>query len=303
MTIHQPQPFDMGTQSTTGGWQGHLALDFSTRSGQTIPRHQATAPLKMQRPFYPTPQTCQSVIVHTAGGMVAGDELRFDISAQAHTQALVTTAAAHKVYRSETGAIAQQRTHITLAEQAVLEWFPQETIVFDGAQYHQQTRVDLAPGALWWGWDIYRFGRSARGEAFTSGHWRSTTEVWCQAVPLWIDRQSLLGGSSVIESPHGLAGQPVIGSFVLVGTEVTPAQVEQARQAWAQMRNGLSESSGETGGESSGEIGVTRLAQGLLCRYRGPSSQAARSWFVNIWQILKPQIMMATACPPRVWGV
>jgi urease accessory protein len=275
----------------SGAWQGHLTLEFVQYSGRSIPRHQATAPLKMQRPFYPTPDTCQSVIVHTAGGMVAGDELEVDIVAQAKTQALVTTAAAHKIYLSETEATAQQWTQITLAPQALLEWFPQETIVFDGAQYHQHTRVELATDALWWGWDITRFGRSARGEAFTRGHWRSMTEVWRQGVPLWLDRQVLRGGSSVLDSLHGLAGYPVIGSLALVGTEVTPVQVDQARQAWVQLGDGV------------GDIGVTRLAQGMLCRYRGPSSQVARSWFVNIWQILKPQIVPAQAYPPRVWGV
>ena len=39
--------------------------------------------------------------------------------------------------------------------------------------------------------EITRFGRSARGEKFCFGNWRSHTEVWQQGQPLWIDRQWL----------------------------------------------------------------------------------------------------------------
>ena len=46
---------------------------------------------------------------------------------------------------------------------ACLEWLPQETILFNGAIYRQDLRVELATGASWLGWEITRFGRSARG--------------------------------------------------------------------------------------------------------------------------------------------
>jgi urease accessory protein len=271
------------------GWQGSLALDLACRRGGTVPVTQRTqAPLKLQRPFYPEgPEVCHSTIVHTAGGLVGGDQLTQAVHLGAQSQGLITTAAAAKVYRCP-GAAAQLHSQIRLEADAYLEWLPQPTIVFNGSQYRQTTRVDLAPGALWWGWDLLRFGRSARGERFEQGEVRSHLEVWQQGRPLWLDRQQLMGGSAALTSPHGLAQQPVVGSFALVGQAVPPDWAHDARALWQ--------------GEPT-EIGVTRLAEGLLCRYRGASTAAAQGWFVAIWQQLRPKVRSRPACIPRVWGV
>ena len=161
------------------------------------------APLKVQRPFYPEGESiCHSVVLHTAGGIVGGDRLDLRVHLQPHTQAVITSAAAAKVYRSN-GREAQQTTHLQVSDSACLEWLPQETIVFDGANYQQQLRVDLAPNAMWLGWDITRLGRSARGEQFASGMWRSQTEVWQGDQLIWVDPQIIQGGSSVMSSLHG----------------------------------------------------------------------------------------------------
>ena len=269
------------------GWHGSLKLDFGYRQGKTeLIQDRIKAPLKVQRPFYPEgEEVCHSVILHTAGGIVGGDRLTVDINLQPHAQALITSAAAGKVYCSN-GLEAQQTIVVQIAEGACLEWFPQETIVFEGAIYRQNLRVELANDATWMGWEITRFGRSARGEKFLQGNWRSHTEVWQDGNPLWIDRQWMKGGEDRFNSPHGLGGYPVVGSFFLVGKSVSPEIVEKARS--------LSTS-------RQGETGVTTLLKGLLCRYRGKSTQEARRWFVDVWQLLRLSYLQRPACSPRVW--
>ncbi|MBE9078671.1 urease accessory protein UreD [Romeria aff. gracilis LEGE 07310] len=248
-------------------------------------RSYTSAPLRLQRPFYPDDSgSCQSAIVHTAGGMVGGDGLDIQVRFGERSQALVTTTAAHKVYRSS-GAVAQQRIDLRLEAGAYGEWLPQETILFSGGRFHQSLRVELGPAAVWTGWEITRFGRSARGERFTAGEWQSATEVWQAGRPLWIDRQRLVGGSAVLDSAHGLAGYPVVGAIAILGHDFDPAQLDSLRAL--------------AGGA---DIGVTSLMKGLLCRYRGTSSQQARQWFTQVWQALRPQLGQSAACPPRVWG-
>lgn len=278
-------------QKTHGekGWQGILDLHFANVNGKTLPiRSYSTSPLRIQRPFYPAaaPDNCQSVIVHTAGGMVGGDRLEMAITAAADTQTLVTTAAAHKVYRTQ-GNTAQQIIQLTVGPGAYMEWLPQELILFDGGQFQQSLRVDLTPGGRWIGWDITRFGRSARGERLQSGGWRSSTEIWQQDHPLWIDRQQLAGGSDVLDSYHGLAGYPVVGTFLCLGQPITHDQLGGLRDRT----------------QLPGDVGITQLPQGLVARYRGPSSQSARQYFIKIWQYLRTEILAQTAYLPRVWGV
>jgi urease accessory protein len=222
--------------------------------------------------------------------MVGGDRLTAEINLQENTHALITTAAAAKIYRSN-GQVAQQTAQIEIAAGAYLEWLPQETIIFDGANYYQQTRIELAPQATWCGWEISRYGRTARGESFLTGQVRSRTEVWQQGRPLWIDRQRLTGGTDALHSPHALAGQPVVASLAFIGA-IVPLELLEKSRILAQ--NIFQDA-------RRGEFGVTRLEQGMLCRYRGASSLEVRSWFIEVWQLLRISLMGQSACLPRIW--
>ncbi len=271
--------------SSARSWQGHLSLEFAQRSARTIlSRSQVQAPLKVQRPFYPADDcACHTVMLHTAGGIVGGDRLSISVQLQPGAQALVTSAAATKVYRTN-GLEAQQQVQIQVAEGACLEWLPQETIVFDGALYRQQFKIELATGATWMGWDLTRLGRSARGEQFDGGEWRSRTEIWQNDRLIWIDPQWIQGGSKMITSLHGLATCPVIGTFALIGPEVTKSMIETIRSQI-----------------TLSQMSVTRLQTGLLCRYRGNSTTEARRELVHLWHLLRREYLGRSACVPRVW--
>ncbi|NQE36423.1 Urease accessory protein UreD [Microcoleus sp. IPMA8] len=280
------------TDNVKNGWHGYLNLTYANRNGKTqIIRNEMQAPLKVQRPFYPEGKdVCHSVILHTAGGVVGGDRLSSHFHLQPNAKALITTAAAGKIYRSS-GLKSQQNIDIQLDIGANLEWLPQETIVFDGAIYRQNLRVELAPTARILLWEITRFGRSARGEKFLSGEWRSHTEVWQQNSPLWIDRQLLKGGEKILESPHAFGGKPVVATLAWVGEPVTTELVEKVRDLPCEAI--------VYPGNST--VGVTRIPNGLLCRYRGTSTTAARDWFVSIWQLLRLSFSQRPCCLPRVW--
>ncbi|MFM7613460.1 MAG: urease accessory protein UreD, partial [Synechococcales cyanobacterium] len=51
--------------------------------------------------------------------------------------------------------------------------------------------------------------------------------------------------------------------------------------------------------------GVTRLEQGLLCRFRGHSTSEVKQWFMNVWKILRSNYLgydiIKTQTIPRVW--
>jgi urease accessory protein len=280
------------TNENQNEWHGRLNLVYANRDGSTqITQNQMQAPLKVQRPFYPEgKEVCHSVILHTAGGVVGGDRLSSNFHLQPNAKALITSAAASKIYRSS-GLESQQNIDIQLELGANLEWLPQETIVFDGAIYQQNLRVELAPKASILLWEITRFGRTARGEKFLSGKWRSHTEIWQQNSPLWIDRQLLKGGETMLETPHGLAGKPVVATLAWVGEPVTAELVQKVRSL-------PSEATIYPGNST---VGVTRIPNGLLCRYRGSSTIAARNWFVGIWHLLRLSFSKRPCCFPRVW--
>lgn len=273
----------------TSNWTGKLDLDFTKRNQQTVlTRSYAVAPWKIQRSLYPEgEEVCHCVLLHTAGGFVGGDRLAAHIHLAPQTQALLTTASATKIYRSN-GADALQDVQIHIGEGASLEWFPQETIAFAESQYRQTTSIELANQATCTFWEIVRFGRTARGEKFLNGNWRSQTQVWRNQKPLWIDQQWLKGDPQILASANALNDYAIAASFVFVGAEVSPELVTRIRATWE-------------AGNYAGMSGVTRSLCGLVCRYCGDSSSDARKWFQQVWQLLRVSYRNRAICVPRVW--
>lgn len=292
------------------GWQGVLNITYVERKGTTqIIDNYAQAPLKVQRPFYPEgKEVCHSVILHTAGGVVGGDRLSQNFCLEAGAQALITTAAAGKIYRSN-GKKAKQTIKIKIEEGAILEWLPQETIIFNRANYQQDLRIELASKSCVLLWEINRLGRTARGERFLSGEWRSQTEIWQDGRPLWIDRQLLLGNEAMLDSAYCLAGQPVVATLAWLGQPVTAELLEKVRALWQEgdlwqahpTYSDLRQDACPRDEIPPHLAGVTRLTNGLLCRYRGVSTAAARNWFVAVWHLLRLSFRERPACLPRVW--
>jgi urease accessory protein len=270
-------------------WQGEMDLRFSREAHLTRLTHGKTiAPYRVQRSFQNPDGSCQVIMLHTAGGMVSGDRLTAKIHLDPDTAALLTTAAAGKIYRS-TGLQTQQTVQITVGRDARLEWLPQETIVFDGAWFKQALRIDLEPGATALLWDVTRLGRTAHGEKFVSGEWRSHSEVFRAGLPLWIDRQWLPASEVLWDSPHGLAGQCIVGTLAWVGQAVSVEMVQQIREILQDQ--GLDKT-----------IGVTRLTEGLVCRYRGRSSHEIRQGFLAIWKHIRSISNENQAWEiPRIW--
>jgi urease accessory protein len=286
LTVIPPSATLLQTQP----WHGRAHLTYQKRGNKTVPLVQTQAPLKVQRPFYPEgPQSCHTVLLHTAGGMVGGDRLSINITLEADTTALVTTAAAAKIYSDHPQQLPTQiQGHIQVGEGACLEWLPQETIVFEGAYYHPQWRIDLSPGATWLGWDILRLGRTAHGERFTCGEVRSHLEVWQHQHPVWIDPQQILGSESLWSSPQALKQCPVLATFTWIGQLPERTWVQASRDCGQALIH-------------QGAWGVTRLQQGLLCRYRGHSTSEAKQWFEAVWGQIRPHYLGQRVVLPRVW--
>ncbi|MDW8324132.1 MAG: urease accessory protein UreD [Burkholderiales bacterium] len=271
-------------------WLARLDLRFERHGARTVLVERThEGPLRVQKPFYPEDETvCQVVLVHPPGGVARGDRIELSARLGTGSHAQLTTPGAGKWYRSE-GAWAGQQVRFELGEGAVLEWLPQENILFDGARARMQMIIELAPQARYLGWEIHCLGRRAAGEHYRSGRLILLTRVERSGRLLWLERGRVEGGGGQLVAAPALAGRSVCGTFVAAAPSIAPELIEGCR--------GIAPS------EREAFAGVTQLPTGvLLARYLGHSAEAARAWFTALWRLLRPALLGRAAIPPRIWN-
>lgn len=262
---------------TPSPWQATLNLRYDRVPAKTRLAHcLVQAPLKVQRPFYESGSAqCQTMLLHTGGGMVGGDRLIYDIELGTNSDVLLTTASAGKIYRSQ-GTWSQQTVGLRLGENASVDWFPQETILFEAARYGQTFRIDLDPTAQFKGWEIMRLGRTAKGETFADGHWRSQWEVWQSGQLIWAERQQVIGTPNLRNYANALGGYPILATYLDLSRPFTPDLLTLVRD----ITNPLIQRRSE-------QVGFSLTAtNGLIGRYRGTSSQQAKAIFTALRQLV-----------------
>lgn len=283
MTVHSTDP-------AGAGWQAHLKLGFTRVGSATVlSERQHRGPLRVQKALYPEGQgVCQTILLHPPSGIAGGDQLHIaaDVGEAAHAQ--LTTPGAGKWYRSG-GAQAAQVLDFRVAAGGILEWLPQETIVFDGALSRMETRVELAADSRYLGWEILCLGRRAAGESFIHGRIGLHTRIEREGAPLWLERGQLAGADAMLHSPAGWAGASV-GATLLA---TLPAGIDVAP---------LLDACRLCVPADGAEHGVTALPGLLVARYLGHHSEAARNWLIALWQLLRPALLGCPALPPRIWA-
>ncbi|MBJ78896.1 MAG: urease accessory protein UreD [Nitrospinaceae bacterium] len=268
-------------------WRARLDLKFSKSNNKTILSHRKHyGPLQVQKPFYPELNgACHVYILHPPGGVVGGDRLNICVDVNSNAHALITTPAAGKFYRSA-GPVARQEQIIKVASKGTLEWFPSENIIFSGARTQIQTKIELSHDSYFMGWEISCLGRPASDEYFSKGELDQRFEVWRDGRPLRVERLWLKGDDPVLNEKWGLHGFPVIGSMVCV-TDKT-GLVESLRK--------------KTNSSNDQELFSATQTDGIIiCSFLGNSVERARSYFIDVWKILRQQVIGREAVEPRIW--
>ena len=263
-------------------WRGRISLGFENRNQQTfLTERQHQGPLLVQRPFYPEGPVCHVYLIHPPGGVVGGDQLEIIVDCKHNTEVLLTTPAAGKFYRSS-GKTASQSVQLTVAEDAMLEWLPQETILFDGANVNSTTRIKLTHQSRFIGWEIVGLGRPVCDEAFDNGSALINIELYLENQPLLLERVIL--NAKIIKAMCGMAQHSMMASLLVY--PATKDDLEKARICAGDQRF----------------FGATLVNDVLICRMLGAQAQPIRKLFTSIWQALRPGHNQRQACNPRIWA-
>lgn len=269
-----------------GTWDARIALHFA--EGTRLRHVEHLGPLRVQRPFYPEANgVCHVYLLHPPGGVVSGDRLRIEVDIEARAQVLMTAPGANKFYTARGEHHAELSQHARVANDAVLEWMPPETIAFAGTRGMLRTQIELSERATYAGWEVLCLGRPAAEERFTRGILRSELSIRREGQLQFVERALYRGGDAVLSAPWGLSDQPVLATYVVASPRASQDWVEQVREVVLPER---------------GSFAVTLVSGVLVARFLGASTREARACLERAFDVLRPLYAGRPCVHPRIWS-
>jgi urease accessory protein len=282
----------MRNQKVMRAWHANLTMRFrDSNEGRTVLRHVShEGPLRVQRAFYPrnTP-ACHVYWLHPPGGLVNGDRVDIDVSADGNSNVLLTTPSAGRIYRSLGQGLKQrQQVQLTVAANAALDWLPQETLVFDGADTELGLHIDCSAGARFVAWDIVCLGRPAAEEKFLRGRLRQRIEVWRDGRCIYNERWQIDGDDAALAAPWGWRGCHTQGCLL------AQAVLDDAAMNELRLLLGIEQ-------HAIGAFTLTQRLGLVMVRYLGNAASEARRGFTLAWQFLH-RLQQSDVVVPRIWA-
>ena len=223
---------------------GGVDLSFARSGAATVLKnlYQRT-PCRVLFPRPPSGEAPLAVLVNTAGGLAGGDHVSIAARVEAGAAATVTTQAAEKIYRS-LGPDARVETQLAVAEDARLEWLPQESILFDGACLDRRLSAAVARSGRLLACEMLVFGRAARGETMTRGRVRESWRIECDGRLAWIDRLGLSNDIAARLDGVGFGGARALATALYAGPDASALvplarDVAEAEGGGATLVNGV----------------------------------------------------------------
>ena len=274
-------------------WHARLQLDYALEASRTVVRHQHDGPLRILQSLYPEGDAvCHNVLVHPPGGLVGGDTLDISATVAPGAHGLITTPGATRFYKSA-GELALQRTRLTLAEGARLEWLPLEALCYNACQAENRLTMDLAPGAELMGWDVTALGLPGANRPFATGRFQQHIEV----PGLWLERGLIDAADPLLlDSPLGLAGHRCIASiFFIAGSPLERNRRQAALDVAREVINAqpLAATAGAT--SPNGQVVIVRALAPVVEPAMDLMRRVRAAWRGHFWDL--------AAANPRIWAM
>jgi urease accessory protein len=218
MTVILSPASDMGISPRLQRGDGAAELVFVNDNGRTRLKHlfQKT-PCRVLFPWTDPGEPTQAVLLTTSGGLTGGDTVRLSVRAEQGTHAVVATQATEKIYRSSSGDVVIS-AQVEAVDGALLEWLPQETILFDRARLRRRTEVDVAEGGRLLACEMVVFGRAAHGEVMRQGFLFDRWRIRVGGRLAWTDATRIEGNWPGTLNGMGFGGADATALSVFVGS-------------------------------------------------------------------------------------
>jgi urease accessory protein len=160
----------------------------------------------------------EAILINTAGGIVGGDKLEFQIETREDASLSITSQAAEKIYRSN-GLTSRISVSLKAEKDSELFWLPQETILFDRARVEREIEADVSSDGSLAICEAVVFGRDAMGEKVERGllrdRWRIRRAgklIFADAFVLEADMKATLSRRAALNGKIAMATMVVVAN-------------------------------------------------------------------------------------------
>lgn len=227
----------------------------------------------------------EAVMINTAGGLTGGDHMSYQVTLEAGAGLTISGQAAEKIYRS-IGSTAVIEAEMLVAAGAVLEWLPQETILFDNSRLRRMNYVHLEKGSRLLALEATLFGRTAHGETLRSASVRDGWKIWRDGKLLWFDNFVLEGDIHGQSQRRAVLGGAKGMATILIADDQAESYLEVARKLCR---------------ECDGRAAATCRDELLILRLLAKSGYELRKSLARILNGMRSELAGHPVALPKVW--
>ena len=227
----------------------------------------------------------EAVLINSSGGLTGGDVMDWHLATSPNAHLVSTTQACEKLYKSQEGT-ARITNRIEIAENARVDWLPQETILFDRSGLDRTLFVDMAPSARFLAVEAVLLGRLAMGESVHQLCFKDQWRIRRGGKLIHAEALHLEGDAMAIGARNAvLKGHCALASICYVG----PEDKETFDHFSAAMRALLPD-------HPNCSAGISAFGGKLIARLTAPDGLALRKLLLPLISVLR-----AGEPLPRVW--
>ncbi|KIN73467.1 urease accessory protein UreD [Sulfitobacter guttiformis] len=205
----QPRALGSGKLCVYGDDSGTTRLRDLRQSGS----------LKLVFPQTYSPHA-EAIVVNTAGGVTGGDCFSLQVEVQSGAALTMTTQAAERAYRAQSGEIGRVTATLSVEDGASLMWLPQELILFDRCALDRRLQIELSAQAQLLMVEPVVFGRAAMPEVLRDVMFRDRIRITRAGRPVYIDGMDLNGDAAAhLARPAIANGAGAMASVIMVAPD------------------------------------------------------------------------------------
>ena len=169
-------------------------------------------------------------LIQLGGGYIEGEYYENNIKLEEESQAILTTQASSKIYKSENGIPSKQYTNLQLEKNSKLEFINDSVILYKDAVYEQTTDIYLNEESSLIYSDGITAGWSPDGKLFQYTSARLKTNIYLNGELIYLDNLKITPKDYDVQSFGILEGYKNYGTMLVIDKRIDKELIKRLRE-------------------------------------------------------------------------